>query len=290
LTSSAPTLSLARERASEFGSYSLPVTVSIIGTKIQVFGYYPIMALFLTPREVGIFTLGYLLTTFIRWPLLAVNQLLPPIASDLYAREKRQALYKLHQVTSRLIITVALLVAVFAVAYRGPILGIFGETYVQYAWILPVLAVTRLVEVGVGSVGLLLTMTDNERLIAIQNTLGAVFAVAVATGLTAAFGLAGMVVAFATVRIVNNVTQLLMLHYFEGFQPFTRTHLNPVFAVTITALLIAVMRSVLDGPSAIVAGLLFGVAGYALCLRWLGTAPAESRLYAQLAPRAENDA
>jgi len=63
-------------------------------------------------------------------PLIAFNQLLPPVASDLYADDRIETLNAVYTSVTRQIVTSVIPILAVLVVYGRELLGLFGEPYV----------------------------------------------------------------------------------------------------------------------------------------------------------------
>jgi O-antigen/teichoic acid export membrane protein len=269
-------------RVAGFGSR---MSLSGVGNSFQFVGFFPVMAYFLSPAAAGFFGAAFVLSSLVRWPLVGINQLVPPVAADLYAVGDDRDLRRLHAVSSRLVLAVAAPVAVAVVVHRGAILGALDPSYRAFAALLPLFVLARLAEAGVGSVGILLATTDNDDVHLRLNAVLTVLTLVAVVGLTARHGLAGTAVAFLLVRAGNNLAQLAALARLEGFQPFGRAHLRPVAAACLAVPALAAPTLVADGIVAAGAGVVLGAAVYGAALRRLGLPRLDREVLAAVAGR-----
>ncbi|MFC3476994.1 lipopolysaccharide biosynthesis protein [Halobacterium litoreum] len=274
-----------REIQRRYLRFTLPLFVGGIATTVQRLGFYPLIVAFLTGVAGGVFSVGVLVGALVRLPLMGVNQFIPPVAAALHDDGHRRALSRLYHVTSRLVLVGVTALAVPAIVYRRPVMALFGPTFVEYAWLLPAFVLAQYGACAAGSVGILLTMTDNQRALLVVNTLITGILVVTAVPLTVFYGLPGLVASYLLMLTLNNGLEVAVLYHLEGLQPFTRRHAYPLFAaVPLTAVALAA-NVVLSNPVAPVVGTLGGLAAYALALRWLGFTHAERRLAGTLAAR-----
>ncbi|WP_435362132.1 hypothetical protein [Haloarchaeobius sp. DFWS5] len=266
-------------------AYTLPLFVGGIATTIQRLGFYPLIAVFLSNVAGGVFAIGVLLGSFVRLPLMGINQFIPPVAAALNEDDHRESLARLYHVTSRLVLVGVTGISVPVVVYRETVMGLFGPTYVQYAPLLPWFVLAQYGACAAGSVGILLAMTDNQRALLAINTAITAFLVVTAIPLTSQFGLDGLVTSYVLMLTINNGLEVAVLYRLEGLQPFTRLHLRPLVAAVPFVLVTAAVGGLLSGAAAAVVGTLVGLAVYAFSLRRLGFTPVERRLAATLGER-----
>ena len=261
------------DTARRFLGFGGRLSLSGLGGRIQFFGFFPVMAYFVSPAAAGFFAAAFVISSLVRWPLAGINQLMPAVAADLYSDSDEGTLRRLHAVTSRLILLVAAPIAALLLVHGGTVLGALSSAYAERAHVFPLFVVARLGEAGVGSVGILLASTDNDRAHLRLSAVVTGATVVVTVWLTAAYGVTGTAVAFCLVRLGNNLGQLTVLNRLEGFQPFGRAHLTPVVGGVVAAFVTAVSAGALAASPVlgrIAWSSLLGVAAYVVTVRWIG--------------------
>jgi O-antigen/teichoic acid export membrane protein len=276
---------VAREVRERYVRFTVPLFLGGVATTVQRLGFYPLVAVFLSGVAGGVFAVGVLVGGLVRLPLLAVNQFIQPVAATLHDGGHRRALKRLYHVTSRLVLVGVTGLAVPAVVYRGPVMEMFGPTFVDYAWLLPGFVVAQYGACAAGSVGILLTMTDNQRALLVVNAVITAILVVTAVPLTLAYGLPGLVASYVLMLTLNNGLEVAVLYRLEGLQPFTRRHAHPLAAAVPLAAIAFAVRAVAPSVAGAALGTLLGLAAYAAALRRLGFTRAEHQLAATLADR-----
>jgi O-antigen/teichoic acid export membrane protein len=211
-------------------SFTLPLFVGGIATTTQRLGFYPLIAVYLSSVAGGVFAVGVLLGTLVRLPLMGINQFIPPVAAALHDEDHREALRRLYDVTSRLVLIGVTGLAIPVVVYRKAVMALFGPTFTEYAPLLPGFILAQYAACAAGSVGILLKMTDNQRALLVVNVVITAFLAVTAIPLTTEFGLPGLVASYVLMLTVNNGLEVAVLYYLEGLQPFTRLHAKPLVA------------------------------------------------------------
>jgi O-antigen/teichoic acid export membrane protein len=266
-------------------SFTLPLFVGGFATTTQRLGFYPLIVVFLSGTAGGVFAVGVLVAGLVRLPLMAINQFIPPVAAALNEEGHREALSRLYHVTSRLVLVGVTALAVPTILYRETVMSLFGPTYVEYAWLLPAFVLAQFVACAAGSVGILLTMTDNQRALLVVNVAITAILAVVAVPLTATYGLAGLVASYLLMLTLNNGLEVVVLYYLEGLQPFTREHLRPLVAAVPFAAVAVLTRAFVSGIGGVALGTVLGLAVYAAVLKHLGFSPAARRLVGTLTDR-----
>jgi O-antigen/teichoic acid export membrane protein len=116
------------------------------------------------PDAVGIYSVAIRTAELIPFVLQAINPAVAPHMASLYAAGNIPGLQRLVTVATRAILAVSLPVAVGLLLW-GPwfLRLLYGSQLVQGQTALAILCVGQLVNVGMGPVGMLLTMTGHER-------------------------------------------------------------------------------------------------------------------------------
>ena len=114
-------------------------------------------------QKVGIYSAAITTAAWVNFILVAVNAIAAPLFASLYAEENFQGLQKLVSSISKLVFIPAFLGACGLILFANPLLGLFGPEFVAAKWVLIALTLGQLVNVGVGSVGYLLTMTGHQK-------------------------------------------------------------------------------------------------------------------------------
>lgn len=115
-----------------------------------------------SPAGVGIYSVAARTALWVSFVLQAVNTVVAPMFSALYARGDRQALQALVSKTARWMLFPTILGAGFVILYSEAILGLFGSEFVAARWQTIVLVGGQCINALSGSVGYLLAMTGHQ--------------------------------------------------------------------------------------------------------------------------------
>ncbi|WP_415378950.1 lipopolysaccharide biosynthesis protein [Halosimplex sp. TS25] len=274
-----------REVWRRYVGYTIPLFLGGIATTIQRLGFYPLIALYLTDVAGGVFAVGMVVGSLVRLPLIGLNQFVPPVAAALHEDDHRAALSRFYHVTSRLVLVGVVGLAIPVIVYRETVMSLFGPAFVPYAPLLVGFVLAQFGACAVGSVGILLMMTDNQRAYLVVNVCITLLLAAVAVPLTIRFGLSGLVASYVLMLTLNNGLEVAVLYHFERLQPFTWLHGKPLAAAVPLGVIAWSAKALLSGPAAPVVGVTVGLGAYAATLWSLGFTPAEHRLAGTLAER-----
>jgi len=265
-----PRLDVSRDELVTFYNYALPNTFKTIGQLLRSRVDVILIGWFLTASAAGIYNVALFLTSLIAIPLIAFNQLLPPIASRLYADGKVDRLQAIYSTVTRLVFTITIALAAIQFVYRTELLALFGSEYTRGTVVLAVFVFGRIVGNGVGATGWLLLMTDHQYLRLVNSWILAILNVSASYYFVLEFGLVGAALGTAGSMAVVNLVRLGQLYYLEGLQPFDAKFLKPLGAALGMGAVMMALRPVLSGVVLLVAGTVAGVLTFLGLLYVLG--------------------
>ncbi len=122
-----------------------------------------LLGIYMNAREVGIYAVAMSLVAFVGIFLQAINQIFAPTIAELHANGERELLLRLYQTLTKWSLGLSIPLALGLMVFARPLMGIFGADF-RAGWpVLAIATVGQLVNVGVGSVGFLLLMSDQQR-------------------------------------------------------------------------------------------------------------------------------
>lgn len=255
-----PELGSSREEVIEYFNYSLPLTASRAGSLMYNRADILMVGIFLSSAAVGIYGIAILIAGFLTLPLTALNQLFPPIASDLYERNRTSELRSLFRTNTRWSVTLSSFLAASVVIYRRELLALFGEEFVAGAGVISLYAIGKLTNAVVGPSGFMLMMTDHQYLTTVNQWVAGVLNVVLNYVLILEFGIIGAAVATASTEAIINLTRLWQVWYFEGLHPYSSQFLKPILAIGLTSGVMVAVRQTFEGfRSAVLGGTLGGL-------------------------------
>lgn len=269
----------------EFLHYVGPVAASQVGSllrrRIDVF----LIGILLSASAAGIYNVTLFLASFIALSLVSFNQLFPPVASKLHSMGKGQELDAAYSVTTRWILSGALVVAVCEYVYRTELLALFGSEYTQGSTVLTLFIVGQLIHCAVGPAGWLLQMTDHQYLNALNNWTLGTLNVAFSYYFVLEFGLVGAALGTAGSLAIINVVRVLELWYLERLFPYTTAFFKPLAASVGMGAVMTALSGVLSGPTLLVVGGMTGITTFLLLLRLFGVEQRDRQLFGLLVSR-----
>lgn len=265
--------------------FSLPLVVQMAVVSTERKSYYLLVLIFLSGVAGGVFAVGVLVGSLVKLPLVLNNQFMAPVVADLHENNHRDALVRLYQVTSRLILVGITGIAIPLLVYAETIMRLFGSTFVAHAALLPGFILASYTASAAGSVAIILQMTDHQRALVLVDTITALFVIVTAIPLTVLFGLRGLVVSYFLSHTVNNSLEIVALYYLDGFHPFTYLHMKPLLAGVPFLVIALVGKHTLSWTVAPLVGSLVGFVVYGTILYKMGFTTVERRLVRSLLTR-----
>ncbi len=283
LTDIRPSIRVTRDETVRFYNHAAPVAMSSLGKVFQNRIDVLLVGALLTTVATGIYNVILVLVAIGWIPLLAFNQLLPPVASDLYASDEMATLNAVYSSATRLIVTTVVPILAIQLVFGRELLAVFGPTYVE--GYLPLVVYLGSVFVGsaVGATGWLLMMTDHQYARMGLDWLLAALNVFLTYAFIVQFGLVGAALGTSLAITVQNGLQVLLLRRFEGLWPFDRTFLVPLAAGVVMAAAMAGVAAVSDGLLAVGLGTVVGLGVYVGSLHVIGVDPRDRFVARELA-------
>jgi O-antigen/teichoic acid export membrane protein len=150
-----------------------------------------------TSAEVGVFTAAVRTALLISLFLVAVNAIAAPKFAELYRTGDMEALARLVRSAAILVSLLAAPVFLLCVAFPSTVMSLFGPEFREGGPVLVILAAGQYVNVLTGSVGYLLMMTGNERLVRNNMAVAAILNLVLNFVLIRAYGVLGAAIGTA---------------------------------------------------------------------------------------------
>jgi O-antigen/teichoic acid export membrane protein len=192
-------------------------------------------------RDVGIYSVAAALVAYMPVILNSVNQVFSPLIADLRTRGDNAMLGRLYKALTKWVLGLTLPLAITVIIFAHPLMRIFGPDFEKGWPILVIGTAGQLVNCGVGSVGLLLLMSGNQRRLLQVQAAMAVFMTVANVVLVPVWGIVGAAVAAAITNAGTNVWNLLTVRKALGFSPFSLGFarlLPPAIASALVALIV----------------------------------------------------
>ena len=167
-------------------------------------------------ESVGIYNVaagGAALITFI---LISINMALGHNVASLYAKKEMKRLQRVVTKSARITLLLSLPIAIGMIGFGYWYLLLFGQDFTQGRTALTILSVGQLINIAMGSVGLLLVMTGHERDAAIGVAISAGLNIILNAILIPYWGMVGAAIATTSSLILWNILFAIWLYKRTG--------------------------------------------------------------------------
>lgn len=175
---------------------------------------------FLAAGPTANYGLAQRIVTLIGFPLLIVNQVVPPLISRGALEEPRRLERTLRATATAAAVPAALVLGGLVVAGRPLLSVFFGAQYVEAAVPLAVLSIGQLANVMAGSCGPALTQTGHQRALWRITGVVTVVTLVVAAMVATPFGATGVAVVAAMGLIAQNVWMVVAVRRLVGLRTY----------------------------------------------------------------------
>ena len=238
---------------------SVPMSISRATQYANNWTAILVLGLFQPAGVVGLFQAAFRTATFATLVRFAFNGIFSPIISNLHAQGSSEDLGRLYKDVTRWTFTGAFAIFLLIVLLTSEILTVFGgREYAAGATALIVVAFAQLFSTSVGPANRMLAMTDNQNLLMVITTVGALTGVAVCFALIPAFGMIGAAIGAAAAILTENTATLVFVRRRLGYWPYNLVFWKPLAAGLLAGALAYAVKLFVPLP-----GLLFTVAAVA---------------------------
>jgi O-antigen/teichoic acid export membrane protein len=216
----------SREEVRSALRYGLPRAPAALLAQAMFWADLWVLAAFESGTELDAYSAAARIAQVLLLFLTSVSLVFSPFAADLHARGERQRLDELFKRSTRwaLAATLPLLIVLFVAA--DDVLRAFSPRFAVGEDALRILLVGQALNVATGSVGFILIMTGFTGVDLVDNAVAVGLLVALAAGLTDAFGIEGTAAASALSIAGLNVVRLFQVRRRVGIQPYERSYLG----------------------------------------------------------------
>src|ERR1700722_9140973 len=164
-----------------------------------------ILGIYLNAREVGIYSVAASVVAFVGLFLQSINQIFAPTIAELFNRGEHDLLLRLYQTLTKWSLGLTIPVALAVMIFARPLMGVFGADFREGWPVLAIATVGQLVSCSVGSVGLLLLMSDQQKRMVRAQAITVFLTLALNFALITRLGLIGAAIASAATNTSLNL-------------------------------------------------------------------------------------
>lgn len=183
-----------------------------------------------TAGLVGIYAAASRLAMFGNLPLNALNQIISPVISRLHYQHKPAELDSLLKTLTRLSLALAVPMLAVFIGLARPMMGLLGPAFVAGEVALIIISIGVLVNVGTGSVGFALVMTEYQWLAFANNVLCLALLVGLNWWLVPLYSITGGALALAISTSVVNLMRLAQVRFLLRANPVSVPMAKPLAA------------------------------------------------------------
>lgn len=219
----------------EWMTFALPLIIAAISTHMLWWADTLMLPFFEPASQIGIYQVAFQTAIVFSFLLGSVNALFPSLAADLYASGEHDQLERVYSVITKWVTYVAVVLYVFIAVYARDVLVLFGGEYTAGTSALLILGLSQVLVAATGPVGYLLTMSDHERVVSINNFATAALNIVLNFVLIQTYGILGAAIATGVSLALMNLIQLLEVRYFLGINPYSRRYWKGLIAIAAAA-------------------------------------------------------
>ena len=216
-------------------AFSLPVWMSGLMVKFQNNIQAVVLGTMGSITGVGLFAVASQITAVSGHFTSSINVSSKPIVAQLHDQKDMKQLGQIYQTANKWAVMVQLPIFLVMVIYPAALLSIFGNSYVEGAIALIILAVADLMNVGTGMGGVILDMTGYTRLKLLNSVLRLVIYIGLDLLLIPHWGLIGAAVAVMIGEGTVNFLRLIQVYILFKLLPFNKGFIKPVIAAAVAA-------------------------------------------------------
>lgn len=205
-----------------------------------------------TVANVGIFSLATQINMVGSLFHSSVSSASMPVISTLYDQKDTQQLKRYYQTTSKWTFSLNLPLFLIIVLYPEEILAIFGESFVNGAAAISILAWAGLVKTGAGISGSMLDMTGNTKLKLMNSIIAVVVTIVLNLMLIQFLGLIGVAIATLSAVVITNLLRLGEIYKIMHMLPFNIEYLKPILAGLISLFVIFLFSRIFPSNGTII--------------------------------------
>lgn len=176
-----------------------------------------VLGAFRSAQEVGIYAATSRTAMLLGLIIVAVNSISGPKFSAFFSQNNHDAIKRLSRQATLLMMMVVIIPAAIMMVWPEYVLLLFGEQFQGGSHALAVLVLAQVINISSGSSGLLLVMTNHEKIVRNVTLTVAMMNALVSVALVNDFGMVGVASATALAHLVQNAWLTIMVRNKLGF-------------------------------------------------------------------------
>lgn len=182
-----------------------PLWITSVANVLGLLGGQLVSGIYVDTEEISHLAIAQRASMLISFVLIVVNMIVSPNFGYLFENNKLDELQALVTRTFNVTVRIALPVLTVFILFNGSILGIFGEGYDDYGYLLAIMAIGQIVNVLTGPVGYLLNTTGHEKDMTYISLIVSPVTIIVTIYLVKYYGVSGAAIGTAVAVSAQNV-------------------------------------------------------------------------------------
>lgn len=216
-------------------------SLNIVNSLQNWIGVY-VIGILMASEDVGIFRVASSIAILISLPLQSVNDILPPAIVRYYTSSQISRLQAVLSDNSRWIMAISLPIFVIMTLFPQYILSFFGKDFTAGGYALIILSLGYLFNSFIGTVGLVLRMTDNQKYIIRARVIVFIMSIGLYYYFTKAYGVIGTAFVSTAAIVVMNVWNTISMHKLLGIRSYTFNLKDLLLATTFATIIMLLIK------------------------------------------------
>lgn len=210
--------------------FSVPIWLSDILVKFQNNIQAIVLGALNTVTGVGVFSIASHITTVSGHFASSLTISSKPFIAQLYDHQDMKQVGKIYQTTNKWSVMVQLPIFLIMVLFPAALLSIFGDSYIQGASALIILAVADLINVSTGVGGAIIEMAGYTKLKLLNSILRLIFYLGADLLFIPRFGIVGAALGVMVGQGVVNLLRIVEVYILFKLLPFNKGFFKPIIA------------------------------------------------------------
>ena len=230
--------------------------LNIINNIQSWIGIY-VVGILMASEDVAILRVASSIAILVSLPLQSINDILPLTIVKYYTSSQISRLQSVLSDNSRWIMAISLPIFVVIILFPQYILSLLGKDFTAGGYALIILSLGYLFDSFMGSVSLILRMTDNQKYIIRARAIVFIASIGLYYYLTKVYGVIGTAFVSTTVIIVMNVWNTINVQKLFRIRAYTFNLKDLLVAITLSTAMLLLIKAV--GGSVILCLLTFSI-------------------------------
>jgi O-antigen/teichoic acid export membrane protein len=192
---------------------AFPLFLSILLIQLSSLIDPIILKLYTNEKDVGLYGIAFKLSSLITLPLIATNAIVAPRFAAFYGKGDLRKIGVLLKKSRKIILLFSFPTLVVLILFSNPILHIFGKEFLLARDVLIILSIGQFINSISGSVGILLQMTNRQKILMYIIASSLIIKTLLASILIPKYNLEGMALASVVGMLLTNILCIIYIRY-----------------------------------------------------------------------------